>query len=135
MKVKDLDGNESNLNLTKKKCRDRKKSAIFEKAHELIKLVFPNLSICTEIAITIKRGKTLYLDMYLPTLDIAVEVHGKQHYEYTPHYHKHKHRFGRAKLNDDLKKEWCELNDIRYVELAYNESREQWADKLRAAVR
>lgn len=131
MKVKDLDGNEYNLNLNKKKARSRKKSAIYIKAEELIKELFPNLAICSEIAIRVKAGKTLYLDMYLPTLELVVEVHGKQHYEYTPHYHKHKHRFGRDRLNDDLKKEWCEINNIRYVELAYNESREQWADKFR----
>lgn len=132
MKVKDLDGNEYNLNLTKKKSRSRKKSAPYLKAVELVKEIFPNLAICDEIAIKIKPGKTLYLDMYLPTMELVIEVHGKQHFEYTPHYHKHKHRFGRSKLNDDLKKEWCELNGIRYVGLAYNESRDEWADKLRA---
>lgn len=134
MLVKDLNGNESELNLTKKKSRTREKSKIFEQALLLIKELYPALTTCEEIAIKVQPGTILYIDLYVPALELAIEIHGKQHFEYTPHYHKHKHRFGRSRLNDDLKKEWCELNKIRYVELKYDESREQWADKLRRAI-
>lgn len=96
--------------------------------------MYPTIRVCQEVAVKIKPGVTLYLDMYIPLLNVAVEVHGKQHFEYTPHYHKHKHRFGRACLNDTLKKEWCEINKIILVELNYDESRDQWTDKLRRAI-
>lgn len=133
MLVKDLDGNESELNISRKRNRSCAKSQIFKQAVILVKELYPALTMCFEISIKVQPGKILFLDLYVPALELAVEVHGKQHFEFTPHYHKHKHRFGRACLNDMLKKEWCELNKIRYVELKYDESREQWADKLRRA--
>ena len=135
MLVKDLTGKEYELNVTKKKSRGRKKSDLFEEVLYLFKELFPTTPHCLEVGIKIKPGMTLYLDIFIPLLHLVIEVHGKQHYQFTPHYHKHKHRFGRSCLNDSLKKEWCEINHIRYLELKYDESREQWADKLRAAIR
>ena len=135
MEVQDLNGNWFNLNINKKRSRTRARSKLCESAVSLLKEIYPLLPICTEVAVKVKPGTTLYLDIFVPMFTLVVEVHGKQHFKYTPHYHKHPHRFGRACLNDALKKEWCEINHIRYLELNYNESREQWADKLRDAIR
>jgi len=132
--VKDLDGNIYDLKIFKKKNKNRDKSKLHTRAKEVLSQVFPRMATIDEVAVKIKKGLNLYIDIYVPSLCLAVEVHGQQHYEFVPHFHGHVHRFGRSRLNDDLKKEWCELNEIRYVELAYNESAEQWADKLRRAV-
>ncbi len=134
MKVKDLDGNIYDLKISKKKSKTREKSKLFVEAREVVKTVFPRMSMVEEVAVKIKKGLTLYLDLYIPMLSVVVEIHGRQHYEFTPHFHGHQHRFGRCRLNDDLKKEWCEINEIRYVELAYNESADEWAEKLRRAI-
>lgn len=134
MEVKDLDGNIYDLKISKQKNRNREKSKLHLRAKEVVKQVFPRMVLVEEVSVKIKKGLNLYLDIYLPMLCLAVEVHGQQHYEFTPFFHEHRHRFGRARLNDDLKKEWCEVNEIRYVELAYNESNDEWADKLRRAV-
>ena len=135
MQVKDLDGNDYDLKISKKKSRTRERSKLHLKAKEVVREIFPRLAIVEEISVKIKKGLTLYLDIFIPSIVLVVEVHGKQHYEFTPHFHEHRHRFGRCKLNDDLKKEWCCLNEIRYVELAYNESPDEWAAKLRHTIR
>lgn len=134
MEVKDLDGNIYDLKISKKKDKTREKSKLHTQAKEVLKEVFPRMATIDEVAVRVRRGLNLYLDIYVPSLCLVVEVHGQQHYEFIPHFHGHKHRFGRAKLNDELKKEWCEINEIRYVELAYNESADEWAEKLRRAV-
>lgn len=134
MEVKDLDGNIYDLKISKKKSKIREKSKLHTQAKEVLKEVFPRTITVDEISIRVKKGLNLYIDIYVPSLCLAVEVHGQQHYKFVPHFHGYRHRFGRCQLNDELKKEWCEVNEIRYVELAYNESAEQWADKLRRAV-
>lgn len=134
MKVKDLLGNEYELNVSKKKTLGRKKSSICQDAIDLFQELYPTIRLCQEVAVKIKPGTTLYLDMYAPLLNVAIEVHGRQHYEYVPYYHKYKHRFGRSCLNDTLKKEWCEINKIILVELSYDESRLEWTEKLRRTI-
>ena len=134
MLVKDLDGNEYSLKISKKRNRARERSKLHLEAKEIIRSIFPRLSLVEEVPVKIRKGLTLYLDIFIPSISLVIEVHGKQHYEFTPHFHEHRHRFGRCRLNDDLKKEWCYVNQIRYVELAYNESSE-WESKLRYAIR
>ena len=38
--------------------------------------------------------------------------------------------FLKHRKRDQQKKEWCEKNDIKYVELPYSESEEEWRDRL-----
>jgi hypothetical protein len=38
--------------------------------------------------------------------------------------------FLKAQKRDKEKQEWCELNDIKYVVLSYNESEEVWSEKI-----
>jgi hypothetical protein len=134
LQVKDLDGNEYNLQISKKRNRTRERSKLHQQAKEVIRSLFPRLGLVEEVPIKIRKGLTLYLDIFVPSISLVIEVHGRQHYEFIPHFHEHRHRFGRAKLNDELKKEWCYVNQIRYVELAYNEPNE-WETKLRSAIR
>lgn len=131
--VKDLVGNEYNLKLPKR--RKKNYSKLHTKAVECIYSVYPTISIAEEIPVKVEPGLTLYLDIYVPILGLIVEVHGAQHYKFNKHFHKYPHRFGRARLNDDLKREWCEINGFKLIELPYNESRDEWEARLRTAIR
>ena len=57
---------------------------------------------------------------------LAVEVHGQQHYEFTPFFHQTKADFLLAKAKDEDKIEWCELNNIDLSTLKYSETDEYW---------
>ena len=59
-----------------------------------------------------------------------VEVHGRQHYEYVPFFHVNKLGFVKSKLRDSDKREWCEINDIEFVELPYNMTDDEWREKI-----
>jgi hypothetical protein len=59
----------------------------------------------------------------------CVEVHGEQHYSFTPHYHRDNLAFVKAQKRDKIKKEWCEINNIKYIELAYNEQ-DKWEELI-----
>ena len=43
---------------------------------------------------------------------MAIEVHGQQHYEYSPFFHKTKAGFYQSLKRDEIKTEWCKLNNF-----------------------
>lgn len=80
--------------------------------------------------IVIEGKKKLFLDFYIPTFGLAIEVHGQQHFEFSSFYHKSKLDFMLSQANDNKKAEWCQLNGINLIVLAYNEKEEEWKAKL-----
>ena len=61
---------------------------------------------------------------------MGIEVHGQQHYKYTPYFHKSKAGFAMAKKRDLDKKDWCRVNLIELVELKWDDSPEYWREKI-----
>lgn len=72
----------------------------------------------------------LFLDFFIPQIKLAIEVHGQQHYEYTPFFHKTKADFLLAKAKDEDKIEWCEINKVDIVVLKYCDTDEQWREQI-----
>lgn len=67
-----------------------------------------------------KTGCTLKLDGYNRELGIAFEFNGRQHYEYTPHFHKN----GPQDLiyqnqRDEYKKKCCRTNKVWLIIIPY----------------
>lgn len=63
-------------------------------------------------------GTKLSLDFYNANKKIAIEVQGRQHNEYVPHFHKgNKINFISQLRRDHQKKEFCDINGIRLIEL------------------
>lgn len=131
MIIYDLDGNESKWNLLGRIKNNRNnQSSLHKQAATLLKQTYPTIPILQEVSIPLRRGETLYLDFYIPLLKKAIEVHGEQHYKFVAHYHSNALGFIRHKKRDSDKQYWCEINDIEYIELAYDENIEQWKQKI-----
>lgn len=129
MLVKTLDNIESEWKVhSRDKCK--KCSKEHKRARKLLSSVFPGTRITEEIRIEIESGKFLYLDFYIPALNMAIEVHGGQHYSYNSFHFKNRMDWLRAVANDKKKIEWCKLNSINIVELPHNETDEQWKTRL-----
>lgn len=62
-------------------------------------------------------GHNFIIDFFMPTLGIALEVHGEQHDKYVPYFHKSKANFIASKNRDENKKTWCEINKISFYEI------------------
>lgn len=133
-KVTDLKGRNHKWNLSKYKpvnieSRDRQSRSKYHLlARQLLYELYNSYSILEEPLIP--GSDRLYLDFYIPNLELAVEVHGEQHYEFIPFFHKTKANFARAKVRDDKKKNWCELNDITLIVLPYSETEDEWRRRL-----
>jgi hypothetical protein len=132
MNIVDLDGHNVQWHLKGyiAKGKLQNKSALHLSARELINQMFPTLQILEEVNVPLRKNETLYLDFYLPLNKLAIEVHGQQHYEFVPFYHSNRMNFFKAQKRDQEKKEWCHINDIKYIEFPYNENIEQWKERL-----
>lgn len=106
------------------------KSKLHLQARHLIKECFPTLQILEEVGAPVRKNEILYLDFFLPLSKTCIEVHGEQHYKFVKFYHSTALGFLKHKKRDQNKKEWCEKNDIKYIELPYSESEDQWRQRL-----
>ena len=133
MKVTGINGREYAWNLTSYTVDandKRKRSKYHIRARNILKQIFHSYRILEEVKLPgsteSHRKGVLYLDFYIPQIMLAVEVHGQQHYEYTPFFHKNKAEFALAQSKDDDKIKWCELNKIDIIVLKYSDTDEQW---------
>ena len=137
MKAKGINGKEYVWNLTSYDVFNddsRKRSKYHIRARKLLKEIFNSYKILEEVKLpgstSLHRKSVLYLDFYIPTISLAIEVHGQQHYEYSPFFHKSKADFLKSKARDEDKIEWCDLNGIQLITLKYSESDDEWRKRI-----
>jgi len=132
MIVNDLNGISSawKISVSPKSKKRNKTSNYHSLAKSLLGIMYPVYSICEEIPINIQNNIWLYLDIYLPTINMAIEIHGEQHYSFNVFFHKTQLGFLQQKQNDRLKQEWCKLNNVALICLPYNETTEEWQDRI-----
>ena len=125
-----LDGKEHKLILQSTKRKTRAKSAPHQKALSLLLEILPGVVIFEEVTLP---GCGLYLDIFMPSISLAVEVHGRQHYEFVPFFHKTKADFLLARKRDRDKSEWCSLNSVTLVTLPHDEE-DKWKNLISSAI-
>ena len=131
IRVIGFDQREHKFNFAKNKSRKylENKSSLHTKTREIIKELFPNLSVYEEVTLPgskrIGRSSLLYADFFIPALMLIIEAHGRQHYEYCSFFHKDKMDFLNAKKRDLDKIEWCEINNIKIAVLPFDR-KEEW---------
>lgn len=132
MNIITLDGDSKKWSLlgTISKKTQSNKSSLHLRARELITNLFPTLQILEEVPAPIRRSDILYLDFYLPLKKYCIEVHGEQHYKLVSFYHQNLMGFLKSKKRDNDKREWCDLNGIVYIELPFDETDEQWKERI-----
>lgn len=105
----------------------RPRSALHVEARRILAELYPRTIIYEEVLIP---GTRLRFDFVVPYERLAVEVQGRQHFEYVEHFHKSKAGFVTARLNDLAKAEFCEENAIRLVALKYSETPDEWRSAI-----
>ena len=67
------------------------------------------------------KNKKLFFDYYIKEYNLLFEIQGRQHYQYTKHFHTDREGFLESKRRDNLKREYCQKNGYTLVELKYND--------------
>lgn len=62
-------------------------------------------------------GTRLSLDLYNANKKVAVEVQGRQHTKFIPHFHRNRLKFREQLSRDEIKLDFCRKNDISLIEI------------------
>lgn len=134
MKVTGLDGKIYNWNITKYKPKN-KCSKYHLRARLLLQNEFPFEKIYEELKLPGTKNerqiRPLFADFFISNINVIVEVQGEQHYKFNNFFFDNKLEFYRAQSRDRNKQEWCRINNIYLVHFPYNETNEQWLEKIR----
>ena len=137
MIVKGFDGKDYKWSAHRHKPRQdesRPRSKNHLRARTVLRELFPRDTILEEVPLpgskTQSRHSTLFADFYIPNRNLIVEVHGRQHYEHVPFYHKTKLDFYKAKARDRDKGNWLYNNDIQLVILSYSGTEDEWRESI-----
>ena len=60
-----------------------------------------------------------YFDFYIPSFNLVLEFHGKQHYQFNSFFHKSEEEFIYRKEKDKIKKDNAIKNNLNYVSISY----------------
>jgi very-short-patch-repair endonuclease len=85
----------------------------------IVKQLFPNQRI--ELEYNVADRGALFLDIFLPRLNLAFEYDGEQHFHYIEHFHGSRMGFAKARKRDLEKDEICKKRGITLIRVAYNE--------------
>lgn len=117
------------------KNNDKKKRSSFHLlARELLRDMFSGYFVLEEVKLPgstcPSKKSALFVDFLIPNFKMAVEVHGRQHYEYCQFFHKSKAGFLDQQRRDAIKEKWCDLNSITLIVLSYEDDPEIWRKQL-----
>lgn len=90
-----------------------------DKLKIIVEEIFPNQIIQLEYNVADRGG--LFIDIFLPALDIGFEYDGEQHFKFIEHFHGDRQTFAAARRRDLSKDDACQAKNITLIRVAYNE--------------
>jgi len=116
MEIKSLNGGTCKLKLRTKHLRpyDKSKSIFQYKIGQQLLQEYPHDIIFEEVYVSDEK---FILDFFIPSVNVVVECHGKQHTTHIKHFHKTKQDFHKQQDTDQRKRNWCELNGFKLIEI------------------
>ena len=137
LKARGFDGRERRWNISKYVISGndtRPRSSFHILARKVLRKQYPYDTILEEVPLPgshkPSRKSTLFVDFLIPSASLAVEVHGRQHFEFVAHFHGDKRGFRKSKARDKDKVNWLELNSITLVTLNYLETEDEWRERI-----
>ena len=117
MLFKTLTGSQKRVMRAKKyliKWDKKSKSNIQFAAKQFLKRYWQNHVVFEEFPVA---GTRLKFDFYNANKNIVIEINGQQHVKFVPFFHKRRSNFVSQIRRDQQKIDFCELNDIKFIEI------------------
>jgi hypothetical protein len=92
-----------------------------ENIGRLLGEAFPRATIFSQHSIKYE-GEQLFVDFFIPSMNIAIECQGEQHYKFVPHFHKDDEGYKSHIKRDVAKRGWARKNKVTLVEIPFNDS-------------
>jgi len=96
---------------------DKNASKVHREIVKILKEECPSWNISQNHSIKID-DKTLYADIFCNSpFKFVLEIHGEQHYKFVKYFHGDMKNFKLTQANDNLKKDWCDMNGYCHIEI------------------
>jgi len=115
MEIRLLNGQTANLHLTGHKRRStpgESKSRLQYDVGVWLSQQYPCDMIYEEVRVPVEN---FVLDFFIPSLGLVIEVNGRQHETFVPHFHGTKRDFVLQQQRDRRKAEWCAKNGFTLI--------------------
>lgn len=102
----------------------RQKSALHRKVAKLLREIYPGFTILEEESLKTvvdDRKTTLFVDIVVRELSVVIECHGRQHFEFVPHFHQTRDQFAQAVARDRAKAQTVIDAGYSYVVVRFDE--------------
>lgn len=123
MRFLDLNGNVINKSILKYKlwsdC-DGNESSPQRLVKQALFEIFPNTKIYGEVPCF---GTNLHIDLFIPILNLVVEVDGDQHTNANHYFHRTPLDFVLSKQRDFKKEQWCGINGFHFIRIKESEAK------------
>ena len=100
------------------------------KGEEAVLKLLTDARIFFETEATFHFSKSYRFDFYLPEKNIVLEIHGRQHREFSKFYHKTEENFKARQAIDQEKKELILSNNIKYRSFDYTSQRKDSIEQM-----
>jgi len=127
MKIYNINGDlvQADIRPSKRPVKFKSRSNLQKLVGEKLEQLYPRDTILEDFTIPDSR---LSVDFFLPKRDLVIEVQGRQHDEYIPHFHGEKTTagtYGTQISNDRQKAAWADMNNFKLVEIRTEADLEQ----------
>lgn len=123
MDIITLKGRSVNWHLTSTKYPLKGENGRSKFQHEVyleLKKLYPHDIILEEVKIPESR---LFCDFVIPSVKLVIEAQGKQHYEFSTLFHQYYIDFVNQQNRDQMKRDFCQQNNLTLVEIPYGSKR------------
>lgn len=99
-------------------------SSLHKKVFTLLRQAFPTFTILEEQSLKVEvRGRktTVFTDILVREMNVVIECHGRQHYEFVEHFHQTRDAFARSLERDRAKAQEVEEAGMTYVVVRFDE--------------
>lgn len=121
MKFKTLDGKDRTVKNIKNCIIDwsgKSRSKFQSEVKQFLKKYWEGDVVFEELKIV---GTRLSIDFYNANTKVAIEVQGQQHFKFVKFFHINRNGYLRQLKRDMKKNEFCELNNIKLIEIYPND--------------